>query len=238
VRPWLPAAWQAGHVMQQVVVLAVAGVALLAASWRSPVLTALLEQLAGVADPWAPFAPVRLVVPLFFPLVLGVPLVLTRYRAPVLLWLAVMTLVATLAVVEVARLNWAAFVAGVAFRVESGPVPFVRSAAGLVVVLCGVLLLGQQSVQHHLALLAERGVPRGELALVRGALLRRERLLAAGAAGAGVVLLIVAGVSMGLTERPPESGAAIVPIVVWVVLLLSGLAGVLAFLARRRSGAP
>lgn len=230
----VPPAWSAQHVLQQLFVLVVAGVAALVVALDSPVLQAVLAPLPSLVAPGGLVLPSQQLAPLLLPLVLGVPLALTRHRAPLLLWVALAVLLAGVGVLEVARLNWASFVGGVAFRVESGPVPFLRTLAGLVLVLCGVVLIAHQSVHAHVVDLAGRGVAREELAVVRRNLLRREQGVVLGAAGAGVVLLGVAALSMQLTERAPGDGEGFVAAAVWAGLLLGVFALMVAGWARRR----
>ncbi len=231
----LPPAWRAQHTLHQLRVLIVAGIALLLVSWRSPIMEPLLDAIPELETPWGFPLPTRYLIPLTLPLVLGIPLALTRYRAPLILWVGLATVLATTGVLEVARLNWVAFAGGVAFRVESGPVPLVRSIAGLALVLCGVLLMAQQSAHHHIALLAERGVPRNELTVVRRRLLRWEHIAVAGAFAAGTLLILITAISMQLTERAPSETSRFLPAVVWVGALLAVIATVIAYLARDRT---
>lgn len=232
--------WSVPHLAAQLVVLLVAAAAALVVTWSSPIYQQIFAAIPALVLPGGVLLPAHVFLPPLVPVLLGVPLALTRYRAPLLLWVVIMTAFAALGVLEVARLNWAAFVAGIAFRVESGPVPLVRSAAGLLLVLSGVLLLAHQSVHHHVALLAERGVPRPELAVARRRLLRQERLVVLGAGGAGLVLLLVAALSMHLTERAPADDPLFLPALLWVAALTGALAATFAFLAWRqaRTGSP
>lgn len=231
----MPAAWEANHLATQMGVLIVSGVAALFLTIGSPILEAILGVIPDIDAPWGPALPTRYLVPLLLPVLAGMLLALTRHRAPLLLWIALAAALAVTGVLEVARLNWIAFAGGVAFRVESGPVPLVRTIAGLALILSGLLLLAQQSVHHHVALLVERGVPRGELASVRHQLLQWERLTILAALGAGTGLVFIAALSMQLTERAPEETAFTVPTLIWSGVLLAVIAGTLGYLARRRT---
>lgn len=236
-RTTLPVAWRATYILQQVTVLLVAGAAFLFATWGSPVYQALLARLPDLVIPPGIPLPVRFAVPLLVPLLLGLPILVTRQRAPILLWLGVMAVLCALSVVEVSRLNWAAFVSGLAFRIESGPVPLVRTVAGLVVLLAGLMLMAHQGTSRTLQHLAERGVPLPQLVATRDGLLGLERFLHLGLLGAGIVLTIVAAVSMAATEVAPEGGGTILPLV-WTGLLLALIVGALALGTWRRLGAP
>lgn len=230
--PRLPRAWRAQHLMHQTLVLLIAALAAYFVARDSPVFQGLLDPLPRLLLPGGIVIPLAQLVPPLVPLLLGLPLALTRHRAPLLLWTALMILFATLGILEVARLNWAAFAGGVAFRVETGPVPIIRSTAGLLLVLCGMLLLAQQAVHQYVRLLIQRGVPRRQLAIVRNQLLRWERLLVAGAFLGGTVLLLVTAISMHLTERAPREAPWFIPALIWTGILLGVIAGTVAYLAR------
>lgn len=231
----MPAAWQANHLANQIGVLLIAGAAALFLTIGSPILEAFLGVIPDIEPPWGPTLPTRYLVPLLLPLLAGLLLTLTRHRAPLLLWVALATALAVTGVLEVARLNWFAFAGGVAFRVESGPVPLVRTIAGLALVLCGLLLLAQQSIHHHIGLLVERGVPRGELATVRRRLVQWERMTIMGAFGAGTGLVFITALSMQLTERAPEETVFTIPTLIWSGILLAVIAGTFGYLAKRRT---
>ncbi len=231
----MPAAWQANHLASQLGVLLFSGVAALFLTMGSPILEAILGVIPDIEPPWGPTLPTRYLVPLLLPLLTGLLLALSRHRAPMLLWVALAATLAVTGVLEVARLNWIAFAGGVAFRIESGPVPLVRTIAGLALVLSGLLLVAQQSVHHHVALLAERGVPRSELADVRRRLLQWERTTVLGALGAGTALVFITALSMQLTERAPEETTLTIPTLIWSGILLAVIAGTLGYLAKRRA---
>lgn len=234
----VPAAWRAAHVVHQSIVLAVAGVAFLATTWASPLYQALLAGLPHLMVPPGIPLSLRFFGPLLFPVVLGLPLVLGRQRAFVLLWVGLMAVACAVAVLEVSRLNWFAFVSGVAFRIESGPVPLVRTLSGAVVLLSGLLLLGQQGTLRTVAHLAERGVPLPELRETRRHLLGAERLLVVALFAGALLLTIVAWVSMTATEGPPAPQEGWFVPVAWIAAILGAV--ILAFalgLWRRRGRA-
>lgn len=232
----VPAAWRAAHLVHQATVLGIAGVALLFATWDAPLYQAMLAGLPSLVLPPGIPIPLRFLGPLLVPIVLGVPLVFGRQRALVLLWVALMAVAAAIAVLEVSRLNWFAFVSGVAFRVESGPVPLVRTLAGAALLLCGVMLLGHQAVLRTVRDLATRGVPLPELRETRRRLLGFERTLVLGLFAAAVVLTLVAMVSMAATESAPEADEGWIVPVVWVAALLAVVVGALAYGLWHRSG--
>lgn len=230
--PRMPPAWKAQYALQQTLVLVLAGIATLLISLDSPIITALLDPLPELEGPQGLLLPTTIIVPLLAPIFIGLPLVLSRYRPPLLLWLALATAIAVTGVLEVARLNWVAFAGGAAFRVESGPVPLLRSISGLALVLAGVLLIIQQATHQQLAHIAERGVPRNELARVRRHLARWDRLVVLAAFAAGTILLLVTMVSMQLTERPPQETQGFLAAILWTGLLLTIVTGTIAYLAR------
>ncbi len=233
-----PVSWAFQHVAAQVAVLGVAGVGLLLTTWDAPVYQAVFGHLPAVgAGPlvvgpewWAP---------LLAPLALGLPLALTRYRAPLLLWITLMAALAVLAVVETSRLNWYAFSRGIAYRLESGPVPLVRTSGGVLLLLSGLVLLAQQSVRLSVLDLAARGVPAASLAAARDSLLRLERTLAAATLAAGLVLTAIVAVSLRATEGAPQEGTGLGGPLVWTALLVTALLAALGLALsprRRRAG--
>jgi hypothetical protein len=234
----LPHTWRLQYLLQQTGILILAGLAAVLLAQSSPVYQGIFRPLGVLETPWGfHLAPIQ-IIPLITPVLLGIPLVLNRHRAPLLLWVALMTLAAVFGVIEVARLNWAAFAGGFAFRVETGPVPLMRTLAGLLLILCGVLLLAQQATHQHLRILAERGVTRRQLAHLRTNMLRWERLVTLAAGLGGTVLLLVTAISMHLSERPPGDSPWLVPAILWTLLLLGLTAGVIAHLTRRHKEPP
>lgn len=235
-RTSLPRSWAAAHWMHQSVVLLVLAVAFVLTTWGSPIYQALFAGLPTLlVPPGIPVSP-RLLGPLFIPLLLGIPFLLGGQRVIVVASVAVMVLLACLSVVEVSRLNWASFISGVAFRVEGGAVPLVRTLAGLAVVLSGLLLLGQHSVRETLLDLADRGVPLSQLTEVRTQLLVFERIVIVALFGTGIVLTLVAALSMGLTEEGPVGAGGGTAALVWTAILLALIAVAFALGAWRRKG--
>lgn len=213
----LPASWNATHYLHQALILLAAGAAFLWTTWDSPVYRALLDGLPVLVIPPGIRISARL-LPFVLPILLGLPLVFGRQRIFGVVWLTLMALLSALAVIEVSRLNWGAFLTGVAFRVESGPVPVGRTLAGLAVLLSGLLLTAQRSVRETLRDLAGRGVPLGQIAAARRRFIDLERVLVVVLFGAGLLLTIVALVSMTLTDTAPDPDRAS-----WVPLLWTGL---------------
>lgn len=215
-----PRSWHLAYLWQQLNVLLLTGPAFLFATWESPVYQAALAHVPDLPLPAGTFVPATLWLPLVAPIALGLPLVLSRHRTPLLLWLAVVTVALLVGVIEVSRLNWFAFASGVAFRIDSGPVPLVRTVAGLVTLLLGLLLMAQQSVRTATVHLAERGVSLQELRRVQSGLIGLERGILLVAAAAGVVLTIVASVSLSTTEGAPDPDSSLTLSLIWTTLLV------------------
>lgn len=229
VRLGVPASWRVVYVWQQLVVLLLMGPAFAVALAGSSVFEAAFVHLPTLDTPLGISLSPALYLPLLAPVLLGIPLALSSYRAPLLLWISVITVALLLSVFELSRLNWFAFFSGVAFRLEGGPVPMARTIAGLITLLLALLVLAQQSLRRTVLDLAERGATVDELRRVRDGLVGIERAVLAAAAGAGVLLAVVAAISLRVTEGAPKEGAGIALPLLWAAGLIVAILVALAF---------
>lgn len=208
----MPVLWHFGYVGQQLVTLVLVGVLLVFALQGGALYDFALGDLAAYVLV-IPFPlPLDVAIPLWAPLVLGLPLVMTPYRTPLLVWMTIILLVLFFGVVELFRVPWVA-VSGANFyfspddTLNSGAVPFLRTFFSTLTLLAVLAVLAHQAVHLHVDDLLERGVPLADVRAVRGRLLALERGVLVAAAGGALILTLVVGVSMDTISARGERGA-------------------------------
>lgn len=230
----LPVGFRFMMLAEQAAALLVVGVALATAA-QGAWLTGLLDQRfpEAAVTAFGLRLPLTVAVPFLLPVFVGIPLALGRARPLLVVWLALVAILAVATVVESDRLNWFAFFSGVSVRLVEGPVPARRTFFALVALLGALLVVAQQSVHRHLVELARRGLPASELRVLRSRFLAYERgMLALGLAG-GTALLVVVRLSMSATEAAPQPTDGAFDAFLFVLVLVALLVGFLGMLAIR-----
>ncbi|MBW3582319.1 MAG: hypothetical protein KY455_04390 [Euryarchaeota archaeon] len=197
----MPVAWHFTYWGTQLVSLFLVGV-LLTIALQTGALYDLVFSVLPDATVLIPFPhPLSIAVPLWLPLLLGLPLVLTPYRTPLLVWMGLIVLFLVAGLIELYRMPWVAL-SGVNFyfapdhTLNSGAVPFLRTLFSALTLLAVVAVLAHQSIHLHVDDLLSRGVPLKDVHTVRTRLLVLERGLLLAAAGGAFLLTVVVGISM------------------------------------------